>query len=165
MGLKAVFFDLDDTLYTSFQAGDAYAYEKLEEWAISTFGDKGKGFADAFRVNRKRLARQQPAMPPTHDRVLFAQGALERMGLNAVRYSREAFRVYWNAVFAKMTLRPGVAEFLDKLLALLVCGRLFKNCGTVSRKLITDTAELSLQPVIDFVIHARSPFIEFRHIL
>ena len=28
MGLKAVFFDLDDTLYTSFQAGDAYAYEK-----------------------------------------------------------------------------------------------------------------------------------------
>ena len=89
---------------------DAYAYEKLEEWAISTFGDKGKGFADAFRVNRKRLARQQPAMPPTHDRVLFAQGALERMGLNAVRYSREAFRVYWNAVFAKMTLRPGVAE-------------------------------------------------------
>lgn len=114
MGLKAVFFDLDDTLYTSFQAGDAYAYEKLEEWAISTFGDKGKGFADAFRVNRKRLARQQPAMPPTHDRVLFAQGALERMGLNAVRYSREAFRVYWNAVFAKMTLRPGVAEFLDE---------------------------------------------------
>ena len=48
MGLKAVFFDLDDTLYTSFQAGDAYAYEKLEEWAISTFGDKGKGFADEF---------------------------------------------------------------------------------------------------------------------
>ena len=117
MGLKAVFFDLDDTLYTSFQAGDAYAYEKLEEWAISTFGDKGKGFADAFRVNRKRLARQQPAMPPTHDRVLFAQGALERRGLNAVRYSREAFRVYWNAVFAKMTLRPGVAEFLDELRA------------------------------------------------
>ncbi len=117
MGLKAVFFDLDDTLYTSFQAGDAYAYEKLEEWAISTFGDKGKGFADAFRVNRKRLARQQPAMPPTHDRVLFAQGALERMGLNAVRYSREAFCVYWNAVFAKMTLRPGVAEFLDELRA------------------------------------------------
>ncbi len=46
-------------------------------------------------------------MPPTHDRVLFAQGALERMGLNAVRYSREAFRVYWNAVFAKMTFAPG----------------------------------------------------------
>lgn len=48
MGLKAVFFDLDDTLYTSFQAGDAYAYEKLEEWAICTFGDKGKGFADCI---------------------------------------------------------------------------------------------------------------------
>ena len=40
-----------------------------------------------------------------------------RDSLNAVRYSREAFRVYWNAVFAKMTLRPGVAEFLDELRA------------------------------------------------
>ena len=115
MGLKAVFFDLDDTLYTSFQAGDAYAYEKLEEWAVSVFGDRGRGFAEAFRVNRKRLARQQPDMPPVHDRVLFAQGALERMGLNAVRYSRAAHRVYWDAVFAKMELRPGVAEFLDEL--------------------------------------------------
>ena len=29
--LKAVFFDLDDTLYTSFQAGDRYAYECMEK--------------------------------------------------------------------------------------------------------------------------------------
>lgn len=117
MGLKAVFFDLDDTLYTSFQAGDTYAYEKLEEWAVNTFADKGTGFAEAFRASRKQLARRQPSMPPTHDRVLFAQGALESMGLNAVRYSREAFRVYWDAVFAKMTLRPGVAECLEELRA------------------------------------------------
>ena len=33
MGLKAVLFDLDDTLYASFQAGDAYAYERLAAWA------------------------------------------------------------------------------------------------------------------------------------
>ena len=35
--LKAVFFDLDDTLYTSFQAGDRYAYECMEKWAQETF--------------------------------------------------------------------------------------------------------------------------------
>ena len=115
MGLKAVFFDLDDTLYTSFQAGDTYAYEKLEEWAVNTFGDKGTGFAEAFRASRKQLARRQPSMPPTHDRVLFAQGALERMGLNAVRYARTLHRVYWDAVLAKMTVRPGVIRLLDDL--------------------------------------------------
>ena len=54
-------------------------------------------------------------MPPVHDRVLFAQGALERMGLNAIRYARKAHRVYWDAVISKMELRPGVAELLDDL--------------------------------------------------
>ena len=115
MGLKAVFFDLDDTLYTSFQAGDAYAYERLAVWAEETLGVSGAAFADAFRRSRKKLARQQPGMPPTHDRVLGAQGALEAMGLDAVRYARQAHRVYWEAVFSKMEIRPGVAELLDDL--------------------------------------------------
>ena len=117
MGLKAV-FSIWMTRYTpAFRPGTPTPTKSWRSGPSARLETKAKGFADAFRVNRKRLARQQPAMPPTHDRVLFAQGALERMGLNAVRYSREAFRVYWNAVFAKMTLRPGVAEFLDELRA------------------------------------------------
>ena len=79
MGLKAVFFDLDDTLYSSFKACDAYALEQLAAWAEQTLGVAGTAFADAFRTNRLRFARQQPGMPPVHDRVLFAQGALERL--------------------------------------------------------------------------------------
>ena len=107
MGLKAVFFDLDDTLYTSFQACDAYAYERLAAWAEEELGVSGTAFADAYRTNRHRLGRQQPGMPPVHDRVLFAQGALERMGLNAIRYARKAHRVYWDAVISQMEIRPG----------------------------------------------------------
>ena len=72
-------------------------------------------FTEAYRVNRHRLGRQQPSMPPVHDRVLFAQGALERMGLNAVRYARKAHRVYWDAVISQMEIRPGVTALLDDL--------------------------------------------------
>ncbi|MGI6182200.1 MAG: HAD family hydrolase [Agathobaculum sp.] len=115
MGLKAVFFDLDDTLYSSFQEGDQYAYEKLAMYAEAHLGVPGEQFARAFRDNRRRLARQQPGMPPTHDRVLFAQGALESLGLNAVKYARAVHRVYWNAVFDKMQVRPGVHQLLDEL--------------------------------------------------
>ena len=115
MGLKAVFFDLDDTLYSSFQEGDAYAYECLADWAEQELGIAGDQFAQAFRENRQRLSRQQPGMPPVHDRVLFAQGALERLGCNAIRYARRAHRVYWDAVLEKMELRPGVNELLDDL--------------------------------------------------
>ena len=42
MGLKAVFFDLDDTLYGSFQACDAYAYERLAAWAEEELGVSGE---------------------------------------------------------------------------------------------------------------------------
>lgn len=116
MGLKAVFFDLDDTLYTSFQAGDAYAYERMAAWVDENIeGASGAEFARQFKLYRKKLARQQPSSPPIHDRVLFAQGALERMGLNAVRYARTLHRVYWDAVLAKMTVRPGVIRLLDDL--------------------------------------------------
>ena len=115
MELKAVFFDLDDTLYSSFKACDAYAYGQLAAWAEDELGVSGAAFTEAYRVNRHRLGRQQPSMPPVHDRVLFAQGALERMGLNAVRYARKAHRVYWDAVISQMEIRPGVTALLDDL--------------------------------------------------
>lgn len=113
--LKAVFFDLDDTLYTSFQAGDRYGYECMEKWAQENFGEAGRGFDAAFLTARKQLAAEQPDMPPIHDRVLFAQRALENMGLNAIPHARKAAAIYWDAVFAKMTVRPGAPEFMDEL--------------------------------------------------
>lgn len=115
MGLKAVFFDLDDTFYSSFKACDAHAYERLADWAAQALGISGTDFVQAFDANRHRLARQQPGMPPVHDRVLFAQGALERLGCNAIRHARQAHRVYWDAVLEKMQLRPGVTELLADL--------------------------------------------------
>lgn len=115
MGLKAVLFDLDDTLYGSFQACDAYAYERLGAWAEQELHIDGTAFAQAFRAARQRVARQQPGMPPIHDRVVCAQNALEALGLNAVRYAREVHRVYWDAVLETMELREGVHELLDDL--------------------------------------------------
>lgn len=113
--LKAVFFDLDDTLYTSFQAGDRRAYECLEAWAQQTFGEAGRGFDAAFLAARKQLAAEQPDMPPIHDRVLFAQRALENMGFNPISHARKAAAIYWDTVFSQMTVRPGAPEFLDEL--------------------------------------------------
>ena len=117
MGLKAVLFDLDDTLYESFQAGDRYAYERLAVFAEAELGVPGDAFVKAFAEYRAALARSQPGMPPLHDRVLVAQGALERRGLNAVRHARRVHEVYWQAVYEKMERRPGVPELLDELRA------------------------------------------------
>ena len=92
MGLKAVFFDLDDTLYGSFKACDDYGYERLAVWSEQVLGIDGETFTQAFRASRQRMTRQQPGMPPIHDRVVCAQGALERLGCNAIRYARQGHR-------------------------------------------------------------------------
>ncbi|MCQ5128665.1 HAD family hydrolase [Butyricicoccus faecihominis] len=150
MGLKAVFFDLDDTLYASFMAGDAYAYEQLARFAEETLGVNGQEFVAAFAAARKKLARMQPGMPPLHDRVLAAQGALESMGLNAVRYARAVFSVYWNAVFDKMERRPGVPELLRDLRA---AGVKTAVCTDMLADIQLDKLDrLGLADLIDFLV-------------
>lgn len=150
MGLKAVFFDLDDTLYTSFQECDACGYERMAAWIEEHTSASGAEFARQFRLHRRKLARQQPGMPPVHDRVLFAQGALEHMGLNAVRYARTLHRVYWDAVISKMKLRPGVRELLDELreagIKTAVCTDMFADIQ------MEKLEKLGLEDRIDYLV-------------
>lgn len=115
MGLKAVLFDLDNTLYTDFHACDAYGYECMGRYAEQELGVDSATFLKAFRANRQRLGRQQPGMPPIHDRVLVAQGALERLGRNAIRHAGALHKIYWDAMFSKMEIMPGVCELLRDL--------------------------------------------------
>lgn len=115
MKLKAVFFDLDDTLYSSFKECDAYGYECMGAYSEREFGIPGETMIKELRACRQRLGRRQPGMPPPHDRVLVAQETLEHFGLNAVRHARKLHRIYWEALFSKMTLSPGVTELLADL--------------------------------------------------
>lgn len=150
MGIKAAFFDLDDTLYCGFQKGDAYAYEQVAAYAEKTFGIPGQTFTDAFRASRKLLARRQPGLPPIHDRILSAQMTLESLGLNAIRYAKEIHRVYWESLFSKMELRAGVPQFLDELhsrgVQTAICTDMF--AAVQMRKLET----LGLADRIDFMV-------------
>ena len=117
MAIKAVFFDLDDTLYGSFDEGDAYGYAQMGAWVQEHLGVPSETFVQRCRQSRQRLGRQQPGMPPIHDRVISIQGTLERMGLNAMRYSNTLHRIYWEAMMEKMELRSGVVKLLDDLRA------------------------------------------------
>jgi len=115
MKLKAVLFDLDDTLYTNFSTGDAYGYERIGEYAEKTFGIDHAVFVRVMREKRKMFSRQQPGMPAIHDRVLVAQRTLESFGLNAIRHAPALHQIYWEAMFSKMTLEPSAAPLLKTL--------------------------------------------------
>lgn len=117
MSLKAVFFDLDDTLYGSFKACDRQGYAYIAAYAERELGVSGEMMLQAFADYRAQIARMQPGKPPIHDRVVVAQGALESLGLNAVRHARAVHRAYWQGVFDTMELREGVPELLRELRA------------------------------------------------
>lgn len=113
--MKAVFFDLDDTLYGSFAQCDAAAMQAVGWYAERELGIAGDAFEQEFWRARKSFARAQPGMPPIHDRVLVAQRALERFGANAIRHSAAMHEAYWNAVYENMQIREGVREHLRTL--------------------------------------------------
>ncbi len=115
MKLKAVFFDLDDTLYSNFKEGDTYGYECMGEYAQKNFDIPKEDFVKKLRACRQMLGRRQPGMPPPHNRLLLAQVALESLGITPVRHAKAMHRVYWDALFTKMAIRPGVRELLSEL--------------------------------------------------
>ncbi len=117
MKLKAVFFDLDDTLYSDFHECDDYGYKCMGSYAEKEFGIPQDEFIRKFRSCRQEFGRRQPGMPPTHNRLLVAQITLEHLGLNPVKYARRLHRIYWDALFTKMELRPGAIDLLSELRA------------------------------------------------
>ncbi len=115
MELKAVFFDLDDTLYGNFKQGDDYGYDCMGEYAQSKLGIPKDDFIKAARASRRELGRRQPGLLPPHNRALTAQVTLEHFGLNPARHVKALHDIYWKSMFEKMELRPGVIELLDRL--------------------------------------------------
>lgn len=115
MEVKAVLFDLDDTLYGSFGECDQYACTQVAAYAEKNLGISGEEFAKTFFKHRKKFARQLPGMPPIHDRVLCAQRALEEWGICPFIHARKIHQVYWDGVFEKMEIRQGVISLLTAL--------------------------------------------------
>ncbi len=112
---KAILFDLDDTLYSNFSEGDNYGYECMGAYAEKELGVQKDIFIKALRTCRKRLGRRQPGMPPTHNRLIVAQHALEQFGKNAIRHAGRLHRIYWDALFTKIIPRSEVPPLLSEL--------------------------------------------------
>ncbi len=115
MKLKAVFFDLDDTLYGSFKQGDNYGYDCMGEYAQKKLGIPKDEFIKSARDSRRILGRKQPGLLPPHNRALTAQMTLEYFGVNPTKHVKALHDIYWKSMFEKMELRPGVIELLDQL--------------------------------------------------
>lgn len=117
MAIKAVLFDLDDTLYTSFKELNDRGYEAASAYAERELGIPAAAFDERAREARTYYHTVLHAEPESHDRVVQMQRALEYFGVNPVLHAQKLHEIYWDTLIAGMELRPGTPELLDALRA------------------------------------------------
>lgn len=113
--IRAVLFDLDDTLYTSFDELNEQSYDAIGAWGAKNLGVPAAEFRAAADKWRRYYHKHLPGEPESHDRVLPMQSVLEEFGANPVLYAEALDEVYWRTLIDHMVLRPGIPELLDEL--------------------------------------------------
>ena len=150
MKRKAVFFDLDDTLYSGFPEGDAEGFIRCGQYAAANCGVSAEDFTARIRQAREDLKVVLPREPEIHDRTLVAQQALEAFGINPIPHAEAMHDLYWSAVFDHMIVRPGAADVLTELrergVKVGVCTNML--VGIQMRKL----CRLGLADKVDFLV-------------
>lgn len=115
MQIKAVLFDLDDTLYGEFPICDREGFLAVGRYAEAELRIPCETFVAALHESKHLLQERLYGEPESHDRVLYAKGALELLGINPMRHAEKMHHAYWQAVFDHMRLREGVHTLLDAL--------------------------------------------------
>lgn len=148
MQLKAIFFDLDDTLYSSFQQGAQEGFARCGQYALEHLGVSD--FSERMQQARRAIAARLPGEPEIHDRALWAQYALESLGINPLPHIEALDRIYWQGVLTHTILRPGVPALFADLHAhgirIGVCTNML--VGVQARKLL----HLGIADQIDFLV-------------
>ena len=115
MTIKAVLFDLDDTLYGDFKTCDKLGLMAAGEYLSKEIGIDAKKAADAMNNGRELLRKHCPYEPEMHNRTLFAKWGLEAIGVNPFKYAQNMNDIYWNTVIDNMVIHNGVEKLLTEL--------------------------------------------------
>jgi len=112
MKIKAVIFDLDDTLYDYSRLNDvgiknAAAYAK-EELHCSE-----EEFLNCFEQARKDIKKILKGTAAEHNRLLYFQKTLELLGFSGTYHSLELYNAYWDYLLEHMRLKEGAIKLLD----------------------------------------------------
>ena len=112
---KAVFFDIDDTIYDYIKA-DHDTLPVMKEWAYKNLGiakeDLERLIAEA-RVKADDRAGRDYAV--NHNRLVRFQCMLETLGKPVFPYAYEMHHLYWDTLIDQITPAPGIEELMKEL--------------------------------------------------
>ena len=147
--IKAVIFDLDNTLY-AYDPAHAAGFRAVSEYAAEKFGIAPETFRTLHReadiLLRGRAGETASAI---HSRLIRYQLILEGQGLPIWHAPRMEAR-YWASFFAEVRPEPGTREALEKLRAQGL--RIGVGTNMTAEQQYRKLELLSLLELVDFLV-------------
>ena len=113
--IKAVIFDLDNTLY-DYDECNAPAMEKVTAVGAELFGCGKDKFLATYEAAKTEVKRHfDPKNAAQHSRVFYIQKTAELFGVSPVNTLLPLYAAYWDTFIAAMRPYDGAAEFLQTL--------------------------------------------------
>ena len=113
--IKAVIFDLDNTLY-SFDDGTKAGVEAFAKYCVEELGidhdDAVKGWKDAMDEQRRQMTDFYPSV---HNRSVRAQLFLRKRGISDIPHAAKLAEAYWNGLMDSMVPEEGIEELFSEL--------------------------------------------------
>ncbi len=107
--LKAVIFDLDDTLY-DYKTCDTKATNALLCYLKDKLDIPPEQGKLCLQQAKKIVKEQLGNVAASHNRILYTQILSELCGLKPAQYAYEMYEIYWNAMLEKMKPYPYVKK-------------------------------------------------------
>lgn len=114
MAIRAVLFDLDNTLY-DFNTVHRQALRAMAEYGESRFDIPARRFLLAYQQADQQLKKEQPFAAACHNRVIIAQRMLEMLELPSLVTPLELYETYWGTILRAIKPMDGAVELLSRL--------------------------------------------------
>ena len=157
---KAIIFDLDNTLY-DYTACNGIARGKLAKRGSEIFAVTPEEFLRVYDEANKAVKQRMGDSASCHNRILYAQGTVEKLGGNLVTLTPELYNIYWDTLLEVMELYPGSLDFIkeakEKGCRIGICTDMTAHIQY--RKL----AKMGLAPYIDAIVTSEEMGVEKPH--
>ena len=147
--IKAVIFDIDNTLYGFDRANEA-GIAAVAEYACRELNISAEDFSALHKKTQERLNQRMGKVAATHNRLIRYQNMLEELHLPLSPHVLNMEALFWDTLLEKAELTEGAEELFRtiKRMGLLI------GIGTnmTARMQFRKLEKLGLLPYIDFVL-------------
>lgn len=112
--IKAVVFDLDNTIY-NYDECHIVAMKQLEEYVCDKYGLNKVDFRKNFELAKDEVKKLLGNTGASHNRMLYMQIFLEKINQSPVEDALELYDIYWGAMLEKMTPFKYVMPLMKQL--------------------------------------------------